>query len=313
MLTKATRLCEANFGMLLRYDGSVFHAVALQDVTPEHGEYLRRHPPRPDPRNAVGRLLETKQPVHIVDVTAEPAYAEGEPSRVALVEIAGARTFLAVPMLKEGELLGAICIYRREVRAFTDKQIQLVTSFASQAVIAIENARLLNELRESLDQQTATSEVLGVISASPGELEPVFDAMLANAARICEAKFGAMYLNEGSAFRTVAMHNAPTALAEMRRRNPVFRPNPRIALARAAATKQTVQIADVQAEPGYFDPLPGFSSSQIGMLAGARTVLAVPMLKESELVGVIAIYRQEVSPFTDKQIGLVQNFARQAV
>ena len=155
--------------------------------------------------------------------------------------------------------------------------------------------------------------MLGVISTSPGELEPVFQTMLANAVRICEAKFGGMYLSEGSSFRIVAMRNAPPAFAEFRRRNPVFRPSPRIALARAAATKQTVQIADVKAEPGYFDPLPGFSSSHIAMLAGARTVLAVPMLRESELVGVIAIYRQEVNPFTDKQIGLVQNFGRQAV
>ena len=137
--------------------------------------------------------------------------------------------------------------------------------------------------------------------------------MLVNATRLCEAKFGAMYLSEGTVFRIVAMHNVPPAFAEMRRRNPVFRANPRIALARAAATKQTVQIDDVQAEPGYFDPLPGFSTSQIAMLAGARTVLAVPMLKESELVGVIAIYRQEVRPFTEKQIGLVQNFGSQAV
>jgi GAF domain-containing protein len=175
------------------------------------------------------------------------------------------------------------------------------------------NADLKKKLAEALEQQTATSEVLGVISSSPGELEPVFQAMLANAARICEAKFGAMYLNEGSAFRTVAMHNAPPAFAEMRRRNPVFRPNPRIALARAAATKQTVQIADVLAEPGYLDPLPGFSSPQIVTLGGARTVVAVPMLKKDELVGVIAIYRQEVRPFTDKQIELVTNFAAQAV
>src|SRR5262249_33049339 len=175
------------------------------------------------------------------------------------------------------------------------------------------NADLKKKLAEALEQQAATSEVLRTISNSPGELEPVFQAMLANAARICEAKFGSMYLNEGSAFRTVAMYNAPPALAEMRRRNPVFRPNPRIALARAAATKQTVQIADVLAEPGYLDPLPGFSGPQIVTLGGARTVVALPMLKKNELVGVIAIYRQEVRPFTDKQIELVTNFAAQAV
>ena len=176
-----------------------------------------------------------------------------------------------------------------------------------------ELAEARGHLTEALERQAATSEVLQVISSSPGELEPVFQAMLANAARICEAKFGAMYLNEGSAFRTVAMHNAPPALAEMRRRNPVFRPNPRIALARAAATKQTVQIADVQLEPGYLDPLPGFSSPQIVTLGGARTVVAVPMLKKNDLVGVIAIYRQEVRPFTNKQVELVSNFAKQAV
>jgi len=178
------------------------------------------------------------------------------------------------------------------------------------------NADLKKKLAEALEQQSATAEVLRLISISPGKLEPVFQAMLENATRICAAKSGAMYLSEGNAFRIVAMHNVSPAFAELRRRNPVFRASPRIALARAAATKQTVQIADVRAEPGYFDPLPGFSGEQGMMLAGARTVLAVPMLKESELVGVIVIfgiYRQEVRPFTDKQIELVTTFADQAV
>src|SRR5262249_50425294 len=253
------------------------------------------------------RITQTKQLLHSPDISAETDIT------AASAVLGGARAFLGIPMLKETELIGIIVVYRQEVRPFTDKQIELVQNFAAQAVIAIENTRLLNETRKALERQTATSEVLSVISASPGELEPVFQAMLANAARICEAKFGVMYLNEGSAFRTVAMHNAPPALAEMRRRNPVFRPNPRIALARAAATKQTVQIADVLDEPGYLDPLPGFSSPQIVTLGGARTVVAVPMLKKDELVGVIAIYRQEVRPFTDKQIELVSNFAKQAV
>src|SRR5262245_25528465 len=213
MLENATRICEANFGILYRFDGNVFQPVALQDAVPAFGEYLRRNPPRPDPRNALGRLLQAKQPVHISDITAEPAYAEREPARVATVEIAKARTFLAVPMLKEDELLGAIAIYRQEVRPFTDKQIELVSNFAAQAVIAIENTRLLNELRESLQQQTATADVLQVISSSPGELEPVFKAMLENAVRICEASFGNLLLYEGDVFRHVALHNAPKAWA----------------------------------------------------------------------------------------------------
>ena len=213
-------------------------------------------------------------------------------------------------MLKEGELVGAITIYRQEVRPFTDKQIELVKNFAAQAVIAIENTRLLSELRESLEQQTATSEVLKVISSSPGELEPVFNAMLENAVRICEAKFGILFLSEGEAFRTVALHGAPPAYAEVRRREPVFRPNPGMASGGVARTKQPVQIADIRAEPAYTDDPQRFAILE---LAGARTMLNVPMLKEDELVGQIAIYRQEVRPFTDKQIELLTNFAAQAV
>ena len=216
-------------------------------------------------------------------------------------------SFLSVPMLKENELIGAFTVYRQEVRPFTDKQIALVTSFASQAVIAIENARLLNELRESLAQQTATSKVLGIISSSPGELKPVFQAMLENAVRICDAKFGFLFLSEGDAFRAVALHDVPPAYAEARRREPVTRFGPGTATDRAARTKQPVQIADVKAEPAYVNDPQRFA---IVELAGARTVLSVPMLKENELVGVIGIYRQEVRPFTDKQIELVQELRR---
>jgi GAF domain-containing protein len=321
MLENATRVCDAKFGALYLYEGNAFRAVALHGAAPaSFVEARRRHPVLPViPGTALGRVAATKQTVQIADVRAEPAYRASQAHAVG-VEMGGLRTVLSVPMLKEGVLIGAFNLFRQEVSPFSDKQIELVTNFANQAVIAIENTRLLNELRqrtddltEALEQQTATSEVLGVISSSPGELEPVFQAMLANAARICEAKFGAMYLSEADAFRIVAMHNVPPAFAEMRRRNPVFRPNPRIVLARAAATKQTVQIADVQAEPGYLDPLPGFSSPQIVTLGGARTVLAVPMLKMNELVGAIVIYRTEVRPFTDKQIELVSNFAKQAV
>src|SRR5262249_6961020 len=267
------------------------------------------------PGTPIGRAVATKRAVQIADVLKVPNYFD-PPSGYTnpqLPKLAGARTILAVPMCKDNELVGIIGIYRQEVRPFTDKQIELVTNFAAQAVIAIENTRLLNELRESLDRQTATSEVLSVISSSPGELEPVFQAMLENAVRICEAKFGALYLSEGENFRVAAMRNAPPAYAELRRREPVIRPSPRMAIGRAAATKQTVQIADVQAEPGYFDPLPGFSGAQAPALAGVRTIVAVPLLKDDSLIGVIIIYRQEVRPFTDKQIELLTNFAAQAV
>jgi signal transduction histidine kinase len=290
------------------YHDSEFDAAAWVGVTPEYEEFLRKRQSfHPDADAPLGRLLCTKELVHTAD-----EFAEKHSSPAA--KYGGARSLVAVPMHKENELVGAFVIYRTEVRSFTGKQIELVQNFAAQAVIAIENARLLNELRQSLEQQTATSEVLRVISSSPGELEPVFEAMLENAVRICEAKFGVLHLSEGDGFRLAAMRNAPPAYAELRRREPVMRrPNPRTAIGRAAATKQTVQIADVQAEPGYFDPLPGFSGTQMPALTGARTIVAVPMLKDDSLIGVIIIYRQEVRPFTDKQIALVQNFAAQAV
>src|SRR5262249_5170917 len=189
--------------------------------------------------------------------------------------------------------------------------IALVTNFASQAVIAIENARLLNELRESLEQQTATSEVLRVISRSPGELEPVFEAMLENAVHICGAKFGAMYLYEGDEYRFVAMTNGPPAWAENRRREPVFRPHQGSALGEIALTKQVAHIADIRTQRAYVERAPNVVAS--AELGGYRTLLAVPMLRENELVGAIVIYRQEVLLFTDKQVELVSSFAAQAV
>jgi two-component system, NtrC family, sensor kinase len=313
VVASAARLCEARNADVWLRDGEIgvcrVRSGPLIGFSVGHRQPLNRD-------WVTGRAVLEARTIHVSDLPNSDEYPQGR----EMARHHGHRATLAVPLLREGTAIGAILVRRREARPFTDNQIALVQTFADQAVIAIENTRLLNELRrrtddlsEALEQQTATSEVLQVISSSPGELEPVFQAMLANAVRICGAGFGTMYLAEGSAFRVVAMHNAPPAYAEMRRRNPVFRANPRTALARAATTKRTVQIADVQAEPGYFDPLPGFSTSQIGMLAGGRTVIAVPMLKESELVGEIAIYRQEVSPFTEKQIGLVQNFASQAV
>ena len=316
MLANATRLCEASYGALWLCEGDGYRTAALHGPLP--AAYLTQLRPgtlyHPDPEVSLVRATKTRRAVQVADLSATQAYLDRDPLPVAAVDIAGIRTLITVPMLKENEAVGAIVIYRREVRLFTDKQIELVTNFAAQAVIAIENTRLLNELRKSLEQQTATSDVLRVISGSPNELEPVFQAMLANATRICDANLGLIFRREGDAFRVVSLHGAPPALADERRRNPVFHPSPGTALGRAAATKQTVQIADVQAEPGYSHATPGLGSTAgIATLAGARTVVAVPMLKEDEMVGAIVIYRQEVRPFTDKQIELVTNFAAQAV
>ncbi len=320
ILANATHICEAKFGNLLLYDGHKFRVAAMHDAPPAWAELRLRSEPvvHAGPKNPLTRIASTKQVQHISDLTQEDAYIEREPAFVPIVEVAGARTFLAVPMLKEQELVGAIVIYRQEVRSFSNKQIELLTNFASQAVIAIENTRLLNELRkrtddlsEALEQQTATSEVLQVISSSPGQLEPVFAAMLENATRICEAKFGILWLAEGEGFRSVALHGAPPAFLEARQREPLVRPGPGTGLGRVAKTKQVVHIADITAEQAYSerDPL----RVNIVERAGARTLLAVPMIKENDLVGIITIYRQQVRAFTDKQIELVSNFARQAV
>ena len=320
VLANAVRICKANFGNLFLYEGNSFRIAVQHNPPPTYAERWRENPVLvvdANPHNPLARLVKTRGIVNIVDLAAKLAYWERDPRFIALVEGAGARTHLLVPMLKEGKLIGAISIYHQEVRPFTETQIELVQDFAAEAVIAIENTRLLNELRrrtddlsEALEQQTGTSEVLRVISSSPGDLEPVFQAMLANATRICEAKFGALWLAEGDGFRAAALHGGSPAFIEARRREPVLSAKPGTSLGRVAATKQAVQIADVQSEPAYrSDP------KRLSLLQeeGGRTMLTVPMLKESELIGCISIYRQEVRPFTDKQIELVKNFASQAV
>ncbi|HZC56189.1 MAG TPA: GAF domain-containing protein [Xanthobacteraceae bacterium] len=311
ILESATRICEAKIGILFRYDDGAYIAVSLLGVPPAYAEFLGRGPVHPGPATALGRLMKTPQTIQVVDTQAEPAYAEREPFRVATAELGGARSLLNVPMVKEGELIGAIGIYRQEVRPFSDKQVELVTNFANQAVIAIENTRLLSELRESLEQQTATADVLSVISSSPGELEPVFTAMLENATRICDAKFGILQLAENEMIRVAAMHNAPAAFAEHRRHRPQFHPSPESAIGRAIATRKIVHIPDYAADAAYQRRDP--ASVNLVELAGARSLVIIPMLKDDEMVGTISIYRQEVRPFTDKQIDLVKNFAAQAV
>src|ERR1035437_665697 len=305
ILKNATQICEAKFATLFRYDGDTFYAAAgigrpsaLVEAHRQRGAF------KPIPGNTLYEVWRTKNTVHTEDDAAalEPGLH---------VRFGGARSSIGVPMIKDNALIGVIVIYRQEVRPFTDKQIALVTNFAAQAVIAIENTRLLSELRqrtddlsEALEQQTATSQVLQVISSSPGELEPVFQAMLENAVRICEAKFGSLVLFEGNMYRQVALHNAPAAFVEEQAREPVRPLAASPTLSRVAGTKQVIHIDDILAEQ---------PQEAIAKLGGARTVLCVPMLKDDRMVGVISIYRQEVRPFNDKQIELVSNFAAQAV
>jgi GAF domain-containing protein len=299
MLENATRICEAKFGALLSFDGNMFQFAAEVGTPPEFGQFMRQRGPfSPFPGSHLDRVMRTKQLSHTVDYAAEAVDAPP-------VRLGGARSTVDVPMLKDGTLVGVLSIYRQEVRPFTEKQIALLQNFAAQAVIAIENTRLLNELRQSLEQQTATADVLRVISSSPGELEPVFEAMLKSATRICEAKFGNLLLFDGTDMRVVAMHNAPREHEELRRRNPVI-PLERSIVRPLVRTKKLIVVADITAEEPY-------ASSPLAKVGGARTALAVPMLREDDLIGAITIYRQEVRPFTDKQIDLVKNFAAQAV
>src|SRR5215813_390230 len=312
----AARLCKADKAAITRQIGGEFFFAEVYGFSPEFIKYVRTLPVKPQRGTVTGLALLEGRTVHVPDVRIPRDRTWAKAQRLG-----GFRTMLGVPMLREGRASGVLGLSRSEVQPFTDKQIELVENFANQAVIAIENARLLNELRQrtdelsdSLEQQTATSEVLKVISSSTGKLQTVFLAMLENAVRICGAKFGNLFLKEGDGLRATAFHDAPQAYVEERRRNPVIHPNPATVLGQAITTKQPAQVADIQDyEPDKIDAGSGTTGVRFAKLTGARTVLSVPMMKESELVGVVVIYRQEVRPFTDKQIELVQNFAAQAV
>jgi len=283
--------------MLLR-EGDAYQRVAMHNAPANFREFSSKAPIlKRRIASSVDRAIDTGQAIHILDVATE---APSEP----IAKFGGARTLLAVPMLKDNEAIGVLGIYRQEVRPFTNKQIELVQNFAAQAVIAIENARLLNELRESLEQQTATSEVLQVISSSPGELKPVFQTMLENAVRICEAKFGSLFRFDGEHFHFAAEVGTPLEYADFQRGRGPIEPRPGSQLERVMRTKQVCRSDDYATEAA-----PGYAAT----LGGARSTACAPMLKDDVLAGAIIIYRQEVRPFTDKQISLLTNFAAQAV
>ena len=310
---RAKKLCNAEISVVSIVDSDLIRLVAITGTTEEGIEAARRaFPMRVDHETATARAIRTSAVRHVPDVLDDAQYMNKQTAQAM-----GYRACLAVPMLRERQVVGAIFLARKEPGLFPDAQVQLLETFADQAVIAIENTRLFGELRqrttdlsESLQQQTATADVLRVISKSPGELEQVFRAVLENATRICEAKFGTLHLREGDILRAVATHNAPPAYVEARMGAPHLRPPPDAPLGRVAITKQVVHIADLKTTRSYIERHPFLDAAD---RAGTRTILAVPMLKESELIGAIVISRLEVRPFTEKQIELVTTFADQAV
>jgi GAF domain-containing protein len=304
VLERAMRLCEATFGMMHTFDGAKLNLVSHQNLPPVFVEFAANPANQPVPRLVRDPGLRF---VHVIDLKEEDAYRSGGPMRRALVDVGGARTLLAVPLRKDGAMVGVINIYRQEVRPYTDKQISLMENFAAQAVIAMENARLLTETREALEQQTATAEVLQVINSSPGDLAPVFAAMLEKAMRLCGAVHGTLTSYDGEYFRCVANHNLPEPLFELlckpRRAAP---DSPQERLLRG---EHIVHIADMRALP-WEDNEVARTGAEIGF---TRTALYVALRKDNTLLGYIGAQRNEVRPFTDKQIALLQNFAAQAV
>ncbi len=311
ILTNARRLCEAKFGHLLIYDGERFRVAAVHAAPSILTDFLNRGPFPAGAATGLGRLASTKRVVHVADLKAEQAYLDRDPLRVATVEGAGARTGLAVPMLKENKLVGAIVIYRQEVRPFTDRQIELVSTFADQAAIAIENVRLFDdvqartrELAESLQQQTATAEMLKVISRATFDLQALLDTLTESAARLCRADRAAIRLAKDGAYHHVASYGFTPEQKEYMKEH-ALRPDRGSVTGRVVLQGKAVHVVDTKADAEM--------RLTVGSgFANVRTVLGVPMLREGTPTGVLILTRSTVEPFTDKQIELVTTFADQA-
>jgi two-component system, NtrC family, sensor kinase len=297
LVETAARLCDTDMAFLLRREGDMFRSGAAVGFSDEYREYLATHPLSVDRGSTTGRVALEKRIVHIPDCAADAEYAHSQS-----IHLAGQRTSLGVPLLREGEVIGVIVLARRRVEPFSEKQIALVKTFADQAVIAMENARLITETREALEQQTATAEVLQVINASPGDLAPVFDAMLEKAMRLCDTAFGSLQTYDGDLFHSVAERGLPDAFVNRLRRG--YRPGPTHFGSRLIRGERFVQVLDL----AQSDTAQGAFA-----IGGMRTLLSVPLLREQRVTGIINLARDRVEPFSDKQIALLQNFAAQAV
>ncbi len=317
MLEKATHLCEAAYGMLYRYDGEFFHAIALRAVPKAYADFLRG-PIRPSPENALGRLLNGEPLIHMPDIRMDAAFGSGDPLRIATVELGRARTYLAVPLRKDGVLIGAIGAYRQEVRPFSERQVALLQNFAAQAVIASENVRLFEEIQartedlsESLQRQTATADVLKVISRSTFDLQTVLDTLLESAARLCDADLANIWRPTGTAFHLAASFGIAGKHHEWMENKKFLEgiglePSRGSIVGRTLLEGKTVQIDDIQADPDY-------ALNELLKIGDYRTMLGVPLLREGAPIGVFVLTRCKVQPFSNKQVELVTTFADQAV
>src|SRR5262249_7613964 len=310
MLEKALSLCNAAFGVLWTYDGEVVRAVAVRNVPDPYRVHMANQEFVLDGAAFMGQAILGRRVVHIADNAAEQPYRNRVPIAVAAVELAGTRTFVHVPLIKDDIVLGVLTVFRQEVRPFSEKQITLLQNFAAQAVIAMENARLLTETREALEQQTATAEGLQVINSSPGDLAPVFDAMLERAMRLCGAAFGQFHSFGGERFHTAALRGMPPRYAEYRRQTePSYGPG--TGPARILGGERVVHVADMADSEAYWSG--DAARRALVDLGGCRTLLCVGLYRDERLLGAVSLYRQEVRLFSDKQIALLENFAAQAV
>jgi signal transduction histidine kinase/putative methionine-R-sulfoxide reductase with GAF domain len=311
ILANGIRLCEAQRGMLMTYDGDVFWTVAHRGLNPEALAYFLI-PGRPGPLTGLGRMQRERQPVHIPDILDDPAYAAGDPERLTTARLLGARTVLWVPIIHGTTLVGALVIYREEVRPFTGGQLALLQTFADQAVIAIESVRLFTELQarnralsEALEQQTATSAILRAISGSPTDIEPVLDEIAEHAARLCDALFAAVYRFDGALLHLGAHHNYPPAALERSRQFFPAAPTRRFFSGRAILDRAVVHVPDTAQD---HEVVQDFLRE-----ADFHSVLCVPMLREGAPAGVITVWRATVGPFSDRQVALLETFADQGV